>query len=242
MELRVVLLGKTGDGKSSTGNSILKDKLFQVSKGTQAGTQHNEMNENDDGDRRVKVVDTPGFCNSKLTEEQLTEELKASVSQCAPGPHAFIIVLRVGKYTAQEKEIVSQVGKIFGKDTFSHAVVLFTHGDQLAKDQTIEEFVDQSEDLKKLVQKCGGRCHVIDNKRWNEKHEYRSNSVQLEKLLNTVEEMANNGCCYTTDMVQATKNEAQGKENSSLILTQNRTEMAHFIFIWYNCKFQCLVG
>ena len=68
----------------------------------------------------------------------------------------------------------------------------------------------KSEDLKKLVEKCGGRYHVIDNKRWNQEHEYRSNSVQLEKLLNTIEEMANNGCCYTPTMLQAAKKEPPG--------------------------------
>lgn len=216
--VRVVLLGKTGDGKSSTGNSILQDKLFKVSSGTQAGTQQTEMNENDVGDRTVKVVDTPGFFNSKLTDEQLKRELEDSVSQGSPGVHAFIIVLRVGKYTEQEKEIVAQIGKIFGKETFNHAIVLFTHGDQLNDDQTIEQFVDQSEDLKNLVQKCRGRCHVIDNKRWKEKDDYRCNSVQLEKLLHTVEEMANNGCCYTTDMLRAAKKEEPGKQKCSFIL------------------------
>lgn len=105
---------------------------------------------------------------------------------------------------------------MFGERVFDHAVVLFTWGDQLDEDQTIEKYVGQSERLKELVQKCGGRCHVLDNKRWKEQQrdedeeeeeeekgdEYRSNRVQVENLLSTVEQMACQGSFYTPDMLQ----------------------------------------
>uniref|UniRef100_A0AAY5EM70 AIG1-type G domain-containing protein n=1 Tax=Electrophorus electricus TaxID=8005 RepID=A0AAY5EM70_ELEEL len=194
-ERRIVLLGKTGDGKSSAGNLILGEKVF----GTECSNTKS-INE-----KLITVIDTPGFFDTSLTSEELNSEILRCVTECAPGPHAFVIVLKVGRYTKHEIETVKKITESFGEDALRYGVVLFTFGDQLTEGQTIEDFVKESRVLQQLVNKCGGRVHVIDNKYWNEQQdEHRSNRVQVEKLLNTIEEMVreNRGECYTNEMLQ----------------------------------------
>lgn len=113
-------------------------------------------------------------------------------------------------------ETVRRITKTFGKDVLRYAVVLFTHGDNLNKGQTIEEFVSKNSELQQLVDKCGGRCHVIDNKYWNhQKRGYRSNRVQVENLLNTIEVMVkrNGGERYTNEMLKSVRREVQETED-----------------------------
>ncbi|KAK7879251.1 hypothetical protein WMY93_033970 [Mugilogobius chulae] len=63
-----------------------------------------------------------------------------------------------------------------------------------------------------LVQKCGGRCHVFDNKYWNKNQDedpnsqdkvYRNNQYQLQQLLQTIDRtVEENGGVYTNEMLQ----------------------------------------
>ncbi|TNN31597.1 GTPase IMAP family member 7 [Liparis tanakae] len=137
--------------------------------------------------------------------------MKSAILRCitefAPGPHAFLIVLKVERYTEQEQAVIAKMHEYFPDNFFQFATVLFTHGDQLPEEQTIENFVRDHKLVMELVEKCGGRCHVIDNKYWknNPEEEYRNNQVQVEKLLKTIDEMveANEGRCYTNEMLQA---------------------------------------
>lgn len=124
------------------------------------------------------------------------------IEKCAPQIHAFLIVLKVDRYTEQEKEMISKVKQYFSEEALKHAVVLFTHGDQL-EGVTIEDFVKESPDLKKLVEMCGNRCHVVDNKYWKDQQDdYRSNKVQVEQLFNTIQKMKNDHGCYTNMLLQ----------------------------------------
>ncbi|XP_076829770.1 GTPase IMAP family member 9-like [Brachyhypopomus gauderio] len=196
---RILLVGRSGDGITSTRNTIMGNKT----------------SESNDIQRLITVVEAPGLFDTRVTNTQIQYEIEKCVGKCTPGLHAILIILKVGRYTTQERRIFKEIEELFGEEVLKYSIVLFTNGDQLEDGQTIGQFVRQSRDLQDLVDQCGGRVHVVDNKYWKEQQDgYRSNRVQVEKLLNTIEEMVkeNGGECYTNEMLQdVRKNKEQGK-------------------------------
>ncbi|KAK9971301.1 hypothetical protein ABG768_024675 [Culter alburnus] len=164
--------------------------------------------------RSVTVIDTPGFFDTRLDEEFIKSQIIKSIIECAPAVDAFVIVLKVERYTRQEMEILDKIVECCGENTFKHAVVLFTHGEEL-DGQTIEEFVKKSPKLQELVNKCGGRCHVIDNKHWNDCHlGYRSNKVHMKKLMETIDMMVQENGYYTNELMLNVEEDIQEEINS----------------------------
>lgn len=115
-------------------------------------------------------------------------------------------------YCAQSGEIHragddchQETAGVFLAEVFKYSTVVFTDGDQLPDRMSIEEFVTNNKPLKDLVDKCGGRCHVVDNKYWkNQQDKYRNNQFQVTQLVNTIENMLmeNEGGGYTTEMLK----------------------------------------
>uniref|UniRef100_A0A087YD13 GTPase IMAP family member 8 n=1 Tax=Poecilia formosa TaxID=48698 RepID=A0A087YD13_POEFO len=188
--LKIVMIGGSFAGKSSTGNNVLEKNIFNVDKKGNRRTTHSEISHGLVEGRRLTVVDSPGwFCFNTLqeTSEMDKLEIENSVNLCPPGPHAVLLVVPVMINTDESYlRSVQDHMSLFREEIWKHTLVLFTYGDWI-NDVPVENYiVREGKELQELLEKCGNRYHVLKGN--------REDRNQVKKLLEKIETLiTNNG-------------------------------------------------
>ncbi|XP_068529212.1 GTPase IMAP family member 1-like isoform X1 [Anas acuta] len=165
LEMRLILAGKAGGGKSATGNTLLGKRVFESKLSHQPVTVSCVKAQGHWDGEDFTVVDTADIFNPGGVSSEVCQEIVHCIRLSSPGPHALLLVTQLGRFTKEDEEAAERLQDIFGADVLQHTIVIFTRAEELGE-RSLHDYVSCTDNkaLHKLIERCGNRYCGFNNR------------------------------------------------------------------------------
>ena len=163
--------------------------------------------------KRIKLIDTPGFCDDNDTEEEHMNEFGEAVMLTSKGVNAIGLVINAGeRYGTNERSTIDKLSQF--QELWPYMFIIFTHARALGiteKDQNKQlqsNFKEPRcpESLKDLMQKVDNRYILVESIKPSDNPEeyYQRKTKELGTMINSIYE-ANGFQSYTNELFRRAK-------------------------------------
>ncbi|KAI8776256.1 protein AIG1 [Biomphalaria glabrata] len=246
-QIDLLMIGKTGYGKSALGNSILNCDAFVSEPSSTSVTKEVCDKVNEVNGRTIKVVDSPGVGDTDWEKDETTHFVTNALSQAIvinpQGYHAFLLVVKFGgRFTKEDKGTVDYLKKVFGLNFVSKfCILVLTYGDQFEAQVKIsfQDWIQSQKGvLSDLVKECNNRVILFDN-RTTDRHKKQR---QVNELIEIVDSLKLENCRYTNDQFDLAKTEREALMLSTKApqITDEVLTEANIIFQQFKHALSCM--
>jgi len=182
--LKVVLIGETGVGKSQLGNFILQNECFKTGNGKNSETETlSEGYSHLDG-MNVTIVDTPGLNDTGSKDEEIMNLIVKKFQEDNSIDGIILVYsFRDPRRVQKHQELVNNLIKLFGKDLLEKRLkVIFTNstvGVERDKDEEEKERIQMNDTKKFLNHIVTDNEMIFINSKKIFYNEFRSKIIEL---------------------------------------------------------------